>query len=479
MGLISELDSMSPAALLRENLELLWTLLKKYTQEQGGLNHETCMQIVPGICKHLQIGILDWNWLTTAPENPIKVLQLEIAVACLESGVDDELLLKLMHVISLYINEHVPWSNSRLAGISMALNKQCCGSNLVKFADLLKPCFLSISGQKFTTILSKRNGVLRFTKTRVSRPALGLQIPSTTEDNERTQWKLSDNITTLSSVVLLMACDTTSQYSSACSSFILNVLDDPDPLFRAQGCFLLQHLLALGHGQSVSRAGLVAVFEESVKTCLTYLPQLTPSPVSLRLLKDGAYPALFSLLQLSKDTNYVTYLEILDGNLLAAISHVLGRNSDATTNILLAFFFSQISLLIQKNLRLLVLACFSRLNYVVCQTISNPYLIESDNGSKVVEAALDVQRDFLNMAFAQKDLLVNELVLQYKLDFLAAWTVLTKRVVKYGVGSSAIKTLIHENITILRKIAEFSGLEDLEADIRAISFKAPEVLELF
>ncbi|GEQ69255.1 hypothetical protein JCM33374_g2926 [Metschnikowia sp. JCM 33374] len=236
-------------------------------------------------------------------------------------------------------------------------------------------------------------------------------------------------------------------------------------------------------GAYLVRAGLVSVFEESVKTCLAYLPQLTPPETSLRLLQDGAYPALFSILDINKDTTYVTYLDILNSHLMASISHVSGRNPNdpaatAATNTLLGFFFSQVSHVVLQKLQLSVLACFSRVNYVLCQTISNPFVIEAENGHCVVEAALGVQRDILGLANAHEDSSAAVLVLQYRLDFLAAWAILAKRVVKFGVGSPHIRDAIRENTRLIRELSTKAGAGDVEQDLDAVLTKVPELREI-
>ncbi|KAM9900207.1 hypothetical protein OXX79_005276 [Metschnikowia pulcherrima] len=477
MGLIAESEATSVEALLRENSEASLAILKKQLQGQGDIDDENLRFIKTTLTRNLEISKFDWKWLENAPSDRVLELQLEIAVSCIDLCPDD-LMLSLILAVSYYTNAHVPWSNQQLAEISSAANTQKSRVYLARFADSILSQFLSVSGQTFTTVSSRRKGKKHFAKSRVSRPALGLQISSLTEDNERTGWKQSSSVAALSSAVFLMMCDESNEYAAKCSTFALNVLDDPDPLFRAQGCFLVMQMLKHGYGLFLVRAGLIPVFLESVKTCLTYLPQLTPANVSFFLLKGAAYPALLALLGISENSSYVTYLEVLDGNLLASISHVSGRNSDAETNSLLAFFFIQTTALIEQNLRLSVLACFSRLNFVLCQTITNPYLIESENGDQVVTAALKVQNAIFSLCSEHEDRQPSKLILQYRLDFLAAWAILGKRIVNYGVGSAENKQVLQSNVSSLKKLAGKAGVESVQEDLYALWDKAPELREL-
>ncbi|GEQ69315.1 hypothetical protein JCM33374_g2986 [Metschnikowia sp. JCM 33374] len=459
MGLVSDLGPSSPIHLLRENSLHSLDLLKRLSDQQNAMQPQEYHSLVPEICKTLSLANSPRDWLHPAAPDKSKALQLEIAVSWVEKCPDTELQLQLVVAISLYSNKDAPWSNRQLADISMDVAKNPQKPWLSQFAQTVFSRFLVVSGAKLATVANARSTSAnsRFVKTRVARPALGLQIPSSTEDAQRAEWKSSENVAVLSSVVLLMACDGAGEYAAKCAVFCLNVMDDPDPLFRAQGCFLLQQMVALGHGAYLVRAGLVSVFEESVKTCLAYLPQLTPPETSLRLLQDGAYPALFSILDINKDTTYVTYLDILNSHLMASISHVSGRTPNdpaatAATNTLLGFFFSQ--------------------------TISNPFVIEAENGHCVVEAALGVQRDILGLANAHEDSSAAVLVLQYRLDFLAAWAILAKRVVKFGVGSPHIRDAIRENTRLIRELSTKAGAGDVEQDLDAVLTKVPELREI-
>ncbi|OBA21487.1 hypothetical protein METBIDRAFT_11991 [Metschnikowia bicuspidata var. bicuspidata NRRL YB-4993] len=318
----------------------------------------------------------------------------------------------------------------------------------------------------------------RHTKMRPASPALGLRLRSAAEESERAAWKTSPDVTALASAVLLMACDDTGQYAAACAAFVLNVLDDADPLFRAQGCFLLQHMVALGHGAFLARRGLLAVFAQAVETCLTYLPQLTPAPVSLRLLRDAAYPALLAVLGAGADTTYEAYWAVLDGHLLALVRHVLGRHNDAPTNAVLAFLFDQIARLVLQNLRLAVLAGVSRLNAVVCHTLADAFVLDSDNGALVVDAALRVHAALLDLCAQHAGPEPKRLLLAYRLDLLASWAILARRVVKYAAGTPDTARLLRHNVARLREVGVGAGSRHVELDLAALLAAAPALRDV-
>ncbi|KAF2664864.1 poly A polymerase C-terminal region-like protein [Microthyrium microscopicum] len=75
---------------------------------------------------------------------------------------------------------------------------------------------------------------------------------------------------------------------------VLTVLDDTDVEIKTRGCQLLQNLLLNTPSDLLKRTGLVPVFEESLLSCTSYLPTLTPEKESITIL-NAAFPALIAL----------------------------------------------------------------------------------------------------------------------------------------------------------------------------------------
>jgi hypothetical protein len=75
---------------------------------------------------------------------------------------------------------------------------------------------------------------------------------------------------------------------------VLSVLDDIDIKMKVKGCGLLRLVLLQTPTSLLHRTGLIPVFLESLLSCTTYLPTLTPSKDSAMLI-NAATPALLSL----------------------------------------------------------------------------------------------------------------------------------------------------------------------------------------
>ena len=75
---------------------------------------------------------------------------------------------------------------------------------------------------------------------------------------------------------------------------ILTILDDIEVAYKIRGCQLLHNLLLNTPPPLLQRTGLTPVFEQSLFTCTSYLPSLTPEAESIPIL-HAAYPVLLTL----------------------------------------------------------------------------------------------------------------------------------------------------------------------------------------
>lgn len=421
----------------------------------------------------LDIKPTKWDWMSPGiPEKDENRLLSCIQLAVfLFSKVSGDLQYLLMKSISYYMNEHVPWSNRKCAVEACKIDSALCIQFMQRFVDELRPELL-----KSTTSKVSLAGYAKPKKISALRPTLGLGGGAAGDEKNRSEWKNSHAVKSLSSICLLVKIGQSwpnyDQYWPMASTFIMNVLDDSDPLFRAQGCYLLNDFIG-SNGARLSKTGLDLAFGESVEVCLTYLPQLTPAPVSLVVIK-AAYPVLFVLLQL-RGASYRLYLDILEKNILGLISHVQGRDNDADTMIVLTFLVDQLRYIILEHIGSAILVSFPRTNFVINQLLINPYLVERDNGPQLVDSALRVHTAILGLFTQLDDSDALDIVLLYKYDLLGAWTVLCKRVVKYNVGTPYTGELIEKNVTALKAIAVGCGLgQEFHEDLDAIWTRAPE-----
>lgn len=204
---------------------------------------------------------------------------------------------------------------------------------------------------------------------------------------------------------------------------------------------------------------------------MNYLPNLTPANVSLHLLQ-ASYPLLVRLKSIRQAT-HLSYTEVLEKNILGSITHVQGRDYNNETNSILAFLLSQAEAVIIEKLEGAVLGCFLRLNYTLCQLITDPFLIDTDGGAEVIDRALSVQLGCSKVFLQIDDEQGSSLYASYKYDFLAAWVVLLRRVTKFKVGTSATMGLIKSNI---EKLSALVGLEIVKEDYSAALERNPDSL---
>lgn len=405
-----------------------------------------------------------WDWLTTSSIEEFPALSL---ATFLIGKVQEKPQFDLLVLVSQYLNPHVPWSNPKLAAEAGNLPENI-SKWAMDFVDYLKPQLLKLSNLKLSLAGYRRN------KKNGLRPALGFSaIGSGLEDDLRAGWKKSEMTKSLSLVCFLIRIgEKSSEFGTfwpLITSFMLNVLDDPDPVFRSQGCFLLLYFLDHGHGHLLQKSGLAQVFQESAETCLSYLPSLTPADVSLHLLR-AAYPVLYRLVLVSE---YLPFVEI-EEQILSSITHVQGRDNDKETNAVLVFLVDQIHHIIQKYLGSAVLVTLSRTMFIVNQLVTNPYIIETENGVELVNSALLVHRSVLELFPDNAE--GAKLVMLYKFDFLGSWAVLGKRVEKFGVGNTATGNLIEENCQLLGGLAKLLGsLEELKSDVAEVCLRNPEL----
>lgn len=442
-------------------------LLKDYASEHG-LSDEQRQRIINELNKGLQWKQYEYDFLK-GKGDVLRIPVIRLAAAIFDYLKDLEKL-EVLILTSLYLNCNVPWSSEDISEAAMSLADKYIENGARVLAEI-KPSLLSIPNVKVSLSGYKKAG----SSATGLMPSLGFSGAgrSLLEDDKRKDWKSSDNIRSLSTVcgfLLLPNDDTQFQENWAVTiTFILNVLDDSDPLFRAQGCYLLNFALQRGHQSVLIKSGLIDLFLESVETCLNFLPSLTPADVSLKTLK-AAFPLLLQL-KVLRETPCLLYIEILEKNILGSISHVQGRDTNAGTNSVVSFLLQQAAEVIKAHLKGAVLGCFLRLNYTLNQLITSPFLIDTEGGAEVVDLALRVHGCCLETFVLIQDAKGRELFASYKYDLLAAWIVLLKRVVKFGVGTSHTRSLVYGNIQM------FSGIvdaEELRGDYEAAAVRNPD-----
>ncbi|WPK25071.1 hypothetical protein PUMCH_002372 [Australozyma saopauloensis] len=427
--------------------------------------------------RSLQLRTQDWNWFVSASDIRTES-HLQEALEILEtqnSEIGDERRLQIIIAISQYANENTPWSNTDLARKALSVPRALVEPLLPRLFSYFQDRLLKSSPK----VTLDRNP--RAAKNRGLRPILGHSTPTSELDLKRKEWKESDNLYMIGSVCFWMHYDTSPESVALIAAFTLNVMDDSDPAFRAQGCFLIRKLIENGFFMNIHKLGLVLLFKEEIRVCFNFLPRLTPGSISLGLMR-AAYPTIVAILDEEKEQKkeansrkYLSYLEILDLNILGLISHIQSHAEEAS-NSLIQYLLSFGTELIKSSIGAAVLACFSRLNATLCRLITDPIVVDSDNGPLVVEAALNLQNTVLSEILHAKPG-ASDLLLSYKYDFIAAWSVYQTRVLRYGVGTPESKELVRSNFALLIELARQNEttFQELEEDLRAIKEQNTEL----
>lgn len=436
-------------------------------------------QLVAALSEAIRPDLQSLDWMELAPYSESFCLLLEIAVKVFEHYSGDGLL--LMALLGAYLNPRAPWSNREYSNIALAIDLSKCQALKQRFLDYLRP---RVVISKEPQLRSVKSGSLKYVKTRALRPALGFTVYASSQDEERREWKASSNLLAISQVLLLLLMDGENQSTCGmCASFILQIFEDSDPLLKIQGLFLLEKLLDSNY-HYLATSGLVQLYKEELKVCLTYLPQLTPTNVSMRLMKI-AYPCFRRLVDLEVDAglspdSYTPYVEIIVSQLMGLISHIL-RSKDREINELLVFFLTEISRLIETRVLISILVCLSRLFFTLNQLITDPFIIDFDAGNSIVDAALQAQYTVLATFEKAADSEGLALVLAYKYDLLTGWAVLARRIKKFSVGTRESLCLIRLNLELLSKLSNEvpNEMAEFEKDKAQMLAEVPEMEDFF
>lgn len=306
------------------------------------------------------------------------------------------------------------------------------------------------------------------------RPALGMSSTGDADELRRA-WRDSGKVKALSMAWFVVEGGAGDE-SPTISSFLLNVLEDPDPMIKAQGVNVLGHYIAHSlRNPFIVRLGLVDLFLATVKVCLSYLPSLTPLDQSLYLL-GRTYPVAFDLLKLQPAGGSLELVKLVSGNLLTALLHMRGR---ADTAALVALLLRQLRHAVHR-LGKHVLVSLSRVLFTIHQVMTHPTALEEgDSGLEVVCVCLDIQLDIMTMFDTSAPSPVS-LVFEYKYDYLAALAVIHLRVTKYILATPLKREILDHvatNVAALIDLAQATG-NTLDHDFLKATSRNPQLTAL-
>ena len=137
------------------------------------------------------------------------------------------------------------------------------------------------------------------------------------------------------------------------------------------------------------KSGMVHVFQEALETSLNFLPSLTPAEKSLSLL-SATYPTLYLIATFEKASPYMEFVGNLDEKHILGQILTCSRQTQWRENRLCSQISSKSNwIIVTDYVGPSVLGCLSRLIFVLNQLIVNPFVIDTEDGVGVVNAALE------------------------------------------------------------------------------------------
>lgn len=422
----------------------------------------------------LEIPNSNWDWKKTEiGDNEAFYYKLRLLRVLLERKECESMILKMTEVMSYHSHPQLPWSSkssSSLVGeiIHQPSINQILNSVMDEYInELLRPNLLVISNRNLTTQgRSKASNNLR--------PKLGYSSSindETNEENARRNWKNSPRTRSLAMVWFIIQMIEINQLWfnqnwTILTSFVLNLLEDHEVQFKAQACTLLESLVSKLKAEKInilSRSGLLDLFINSTKPCLSYLPNLTLDDESGFIL-PRAYGALFTMVGDDKKQ----LIDLLNTT-LSSISHLKStRDANLTMNVLLSLLN-----LIVKNLDSNVLISMSRINFAINQLLVDPDVAESNLSP--LKWALEVQHTILQIFHKHNNAQALPLIFNYRFDFLASWVIVNDR-----VTDSAIIAAIRSNYDLLKGVSQTLDVyESFHEDVKKIQKTEPKCEKIF
>lgn len=359
-------------------------------------------------------------------------------------------LLNTITLLSYHIHPHLPWTNE----VNSTILQNVLSDQLQSSLQTIVSDFISTRIKPNLLVLPKINkqplhGGLQ------PRLGYGGAKKEILEEDARRNWKQTSKIKVLSMMWFVISLARKSEWFdsnwSIIASFILNLGDDHDPLIKYQACLLLRLLMEKLSERDdpvhlFHKSGLLELFVEFCKKCLSHIPNITPENRSLLLLKE-AYPCIIELLKISNER--LAFIDLAN-NILSSITHMVSGTGSPFT--IIGFLVQQLTVVV-TILEGDVLISISRINYSLSQLITNPYTLDSNQGRELIENCLKCQHTIISHFVHLNDKSAALLVSSYKYDYIGSWLVLLKRTGRLDEKQAhKLNTWITTNFDILKQL---------------------------
>ncbi|KAK6459835.1 hypothetical protein DFJ63DRAFT_54050 [Scheffersomyces coipomensis] len=367
-------------------------------------------------------------------------------------------------VISYHINPHTPWSSMT----NSLLIKDIISSSSKKQESIqqILPDFIAVNWKQ---------NLLKIESTG-KHTALNPRLGKIVEDDIRKSWKSSSKVKSISMTWFIISESNDIVFETnwrLLISFILNILDDHEPVFKYHACLLINLLLARFVKSSklylLKNSGLSQILSDSIKKCLNYLPPSTPESISGMLLEE-AYRGLYLIIE-SSDDQVLAVVAIINDDIVSSLSRLLLDKPSKVTLLLI----KQLDYIITNVLHTRVMLAFSKVVYLINQVITNGNLYwQTGLELDIILAALNTQNSLFEQFISLGDVESFNLISTYKYDFFGAWSIVLNRS-NNGKNETLVAT-VKENLSQLAVIMERSdnkGNSSFNDIVNELSQKVP------
>lgn len=380
--------------------------------------------------------------------------------------------LDIMRLLACYTNPNLPWTSEITEKIVGLVDVEDMMEELIETE--LKPNLL---------VLPKVAGKKALQGGLNPRLGYGGAKREILEEDARRNWKSGTKVKALSVAYFIIKLAPSTFWSAGnwrvISSFILNVGDDHDPLFKYQSVKLLalmtERLEQLDHIDVIRSSGLIDVLLESVRKCLVYYPSTTTVNTSLLLL-DASYPLLFKLFDIS-GTDWTEIMDVISSNIMGAISHLIGTVEASSGFPVVCFLLDQLSEIVATSIKTKILISISRLFFMLNLIITNITVLDNfHEGQSVLEKALYCQSTVLHQFLPiTDDQEIEELLGSYKHDLVGAWLVLAKRLANYEYDNVKLQKQMSDNFSLLEQLQKGNKSADYADFLDSMKKQVPEM----
>lgn len=351
----------------------------------------------------------------------------------------------LIVLASYHCNPHVPWSSP----VNAELVRNTPAPDILQYIESLRPNLL---------VLPKPSKALHGGL--APRLGYGGAKREIHEEDARGTWKLGPKVKAVAMewflILLIGEGNWFDTNWPVVTSFILNLGDDHEPRYKLQACKLLVYLLLQlerTQSQLLHKSGLLEGFVAFTRSCLSNMTLDTTLP----LISD-AFPCLLRLLDMKNDP--LKFVDVINSNILAPVSTLIRSRERLDTA---AFLVDQITAITAQHIHGSILVSFSRINFTLSQTITDPYLIDSTEGLGLIEASLRCQRVVMD------EVNDREILASYQYDLIGAWIVLKKRLGRMEASGSIVGQLA-ANIARLQELGLNEDLKDNNEILQLLAY---------